>query len=131
MTEAPVLDTSVLIDVLRGSASATLWLSALDEVPICSEVTRVEVLRGVRSAERPVTERLLMALHWIPVDERVSRRAGELGRQYRRSHSGLGVADLIIAATGLELNRPVATANVRHFPMFEQLRPPYEDDLAP
>ena len=124
---APVLDTSVVIDVLRGSAPATRWLSSLDAVPVCSEVTRTEVLRGVRSAERAPTERLLQALRWIAVDERVSRRAGELGRRYRGSHRGLGVADLLIAATALELGAEVATANLRHFPMFAGLRTPYED----
>lgn len=127
MTAPLVLDTSVLIDVLRGSEPATRWLSKLDAVPVCSEITRVEVLRGVRSSERAATERLLQALRWIAVDERISRRAGELGRRYRSSHPGLGVADLVIAATALELDGAVATANVRHYPMLAGLRPPYRD----
>lgn len=122
---AYVLDTSILIDVLRGAEDATAWLSALDEIPVCSEITRTEVLRGVRSAERNTTERLLQALRWIAVDERVSRRAGELGRRFRRSHAGLAAADLVIAATALELGANLATANVRHFPMFARLRAPY------
>lgn len=71
----------------------------------------------MRSGERTATARLLAALRWLPVDERVSRRAGELGRQYRRSHS-LAVADLVIAATALELDAEPATANTRRFPMF-------------
>jgi predicted nucleic acid-binding protein len=124
-----VLDTSVLIDVLRGSAAAADWMNRLDEVPVCSEVTRVEVLRGVRSAERGPTERLLTALHWLAVDERISRRAGDLGRQYRRSHAGLSTADLVIAATALELDAKLATGNVRHYPMFRRLRPPYDSDM--
>jgi predicted nucleic acid-binding protein len=119
-----VLDTTVLIDVLRGDEAAVAWLSGREEVPVCSEVTRAEVLRGARSAERAATERLLNALRWIPVDERVSRRAGELGRQHRRSHV-IAVADLLIAATAMELDATLATANTRHFPMFPRLRPPY------
>lgn len=119
-----VIDTTVLIDVLRGDQAAVAWLSEQDEVPVCSEVTRTEVLRGVRSGEREATERLLSALRWVPVDDRVSRRAGELGRKYRRGHD-LAVADLLIAATALELDVPLATANTRHFPMFPRLGPPY------
>lgn len=119
-----VLDTTVLIDVLRGDETAVAWLSGQDEVPACSEVTRAEVLRGVRSGERAATERLLNALRWIPVDDRVSRRAGELGRKHRRGHA-LAVADLLIAATALELDAALATANTKHFPMFPRLRPPY------
>jgi predicted nucleic acid-binding protein len=120
-----LLDTSVLIDVLRGSAAATDWLAGLDEVPLCSEITRTEVLRGVRSPERTRTEQLLDALRWAPVDETTSRRAGELGRRHRRSHRALGVADLLIAATAMVHDAELATGNVRHYPMFPGLRPPY------
>ncbi len=120
-----LLDTSVLIDVLRGSETAVDWLTGLDEVPFCSEVTRAEVLRGVRSAERGATERLLQAMRWVSIDEQVSRTAGELGRESRRGHADLDVADLLIAATALIADAQVATANVRHFPMFPGLEPPY------
>jgi len=120
-----LLDTSVLIDVLRGSEAAAHWLEALNEVPSCSELTRAEVLRGVRSAERSRTERLLGSLRWVPVDELVSRRAGELGRRYRRSHPGLSIVDFVIAATAQLLDAEIATANVRHYPMFPELAPPY------
>lgn len=120
-----VVDTSVLIDVLRGSPAATDWLASLAEVPLCSEITRAEVLRGVRSPERARTEQLLDALRWAPVDEATSRRAGELGRRHRRSHRTLGVADLLIAATAVLHDAELATGNVRHYPMFPGLRPPY------
>jgi predicted nucleic acid-binding protein len=120
-----LLDTSVLIDVLRGSAPAADWMSSLSEVPACSELTRAEVLVGVRSRERAPTERLLSSLRWIPVDEPVSRRAGELGTRYRRSHPGLSIVDLVIAATAELLEAELATANIRHYPMFPGLAPPY------
>jgi predicted nucleic acid-binding protein len=120
-----VLDTSVLIDVLRGSRAAAAWLASLAEIPYCSEISRTEVLRGVRSAERRPTERLLAELRWLPVDADVSRRAGELGRDHRRSHTGLATADLIVAATAQILGAKLATGNVRHYPMFKGLAAPY------
>jgi predicted nucleic acid-binding protein len=123
---AYVLDTSVLIDMLRGSRAASDWLASLDELPLCSEVTRAEVLRGMRSPERSRTERLLDVVRWAPVDEATSRRAGELGRRHRRSHRGIGVADLLIAATAIVHDAELATGNVRHYPMFPGLRPPYD-----
>lgn len=122
-----LLDTSILIDALRRLPAALEFLGALDKVPLCSEITRAEVLRGVRSGERPATERLLQTIRWIPVDEEVSRRAGELGRSHRQSHAGLDVADLLIAATAVVAGADLATANVRHFPMFRGLEPPYRD----
>jgi len=120
-----VLDTTVLIDLLRGHAPALSYLRSLDEVPACSEVTRVEVMRGVRHRERDATERLMQSLGWIGVDEQIARRAGTLGRRWRGSHL-LATTDLIIAATAQELAAELATSNVRHYPMFEELRPPYE-----
>jgi predicted nucleic acid-binding protein len=85
----------------------------------------VEILKGLRSAERVHTEALFRTLSWIGVDEPIARRAGELGRLYRRSHSGIGTPDLIIAATVQEVGLALATINVRDFPMFKGLRAPY------
>lgn len=122
-----VLDTTVLMDVLRGHPRAVDYLLALEEVPVCSEVSRVEVVRGPRSQERRPAEQLFQRLRWVHVDDAVARLGGELGRRLRRSHSGVGVADLIIAATAEEVGLPIATTNIRHFPMVKGLRAPYRD----
>jgi len=119
-----VLDTTVLIDVLRGHRPALEYLRSLDEPPACSEVTRVEVVRGLRHRERDAAEGLMRTMRWSAVDEQVARRAGSLGRTWRRSHA-LATADLIIAATAQELGAELATSNTRHFPMFAGLTPPY------
>jgi len=119
-----VLDTTVLIDVLRGHRPALEWLESLDVVPACSELTRVEMARGLRHPELPAGESLMRALQWIAVDEEIARRAGTLGRRWRRSH-GVGTVDLVIAATAQHLDATLATSNVRHFPMFADLEPPY------
>ena len=120
-----LFDTTIVIDLLRGHRTAHSYVLRLDAVPAASEITRVEVLRGVRSGERRITERLLATFRWIAIDESVARRAGELGRRWRASHRGLATADLVIAATALEHDLDLATMNVRHFPMFEALEPPY------
>ncbi|HEX6780935.1 MAG TPA: type II toxin-antitoxin system VapC family toxin [Solirubrobacterales bacterium] len=120
-----VLDTDVLIDQLRGSEAALEYLAGLQARPACSEITRIEVIQGLRSSERRAANRLFATLTWIPIGESVARRAGELGRRWRRSHPGIGVADLVIAATAEGLEAPLATRNLRHFPMFEGLRAPY------
>jgi len=118
-------DTSIVIDVLRGHPAAVAYAARLATRPSCSEVTRVEVMRGVRSGERRSTERLLATLAWIPVDETVAREAGELGRAIRRSHPGIGTVDLIVAATATVHRLELVTLNVRHFPMVRGLAPPY------
>ncbi len=122
-----VVDTTVLVDLLRGSAAARDYLAGLDRRLVCSEVTRIEILRGLRSGERESAERAFSAVRWIGVDEGIARRAGELGRRWGPSHTGLGLADLVVAATALELGAELATANVRHYPMFGNLAPPYSN----
>lgn len=83
------------------------------------------MVQGLRSSERRAADRLFALIAWIPVTEPVARRAGELGRQWRRSHPGIGVADLAIAATAEAIDASLATRNVKHFPMFKGLKAPY------
>ena len=118
------MDTTVLIDHLRGHDGARSWLDELDVVPLCSEVSRVEVLVGVPPSRAGETEALFRTLEWIPVDEPIARRAGDLGSLYGRSH-GMGIADLLIGATAQDRGALLATGNVRHFPMFAGLEAPY------
>lgn len=120
-----VLDTSVLIDHLRASVAATEYLASLDDRPSCSEISRIEVIQGLRSSERGAAGKLFALIAWVPVSEAVARRAGDLGRRWRSSHPGIGVADLAIAATAEQMGAGLATLNLRHFPMFKNLRAPY------
>jgi len=55
----------------------------------------------------------------------VSERAGEFARSFRRSHSGIDLADFLIAATADVLGARLLTRNARHFPMFAGLESPY------
>lgn len=122
-----LVDSDVLIAHLRGTPAARDWLveARLRDQLAISVVTTVEIVGGMRSAERREVWRLLSAFKVEPATEIVGRRAGDMMRQYRRSHAGIGLGDYLIAATvdvkGLEL----ATLNVRHFPMFPELRPPF------
>ncbi len=123
-----LVDTSILIDHLRGRPEATDALAgafADGQRVIASTVTKIEVLAGMRAAEKRPTLRLLDTLEWIAVDDEVAQRAGLLAREHCRSHPGVGVADYAIAATVLLQDAELWTGNVRHFPMFEGLRPPY------
>lgn len=122
-----LVDTSVLIDVLRGegAAGAALRRARLAGLLHASEVTRLEVLAGMRTQEEGPTLALLAILQWHPVDSRVTEIAGELGRRWLPGNRGIDSADLAIAATAVLLDVPLLTRNVKHFPMFEGLSAPY------
>lgn len=123
-----VVDTSVLIDHLRGDATARAALEdavRAGERLVCSVLTKVEVLAGMRPAEERATRRLLDSLDWIEVSDEVAEAAGALANRYLASHPGVDPVDYVIAATALRLRAALWTRNVRHFPMFDGLRPPY------
>lgn len=123
-----LVDTDVLIAHLRGVEPARNWLRKTRAAgPLAVSVVSIaELTGGMRSVERREVWALLGALRAEPVTELVARRAGELMRQYRRSHNGIGIADYLIAATAQLHGQQLATLNVRHFPMFADLRPPFE-----
>ncbi len=129
-----LLDTSVVIDLLRGNPAA---LGAVRDAVqaghdlAASVVVKVEVLAGMHLHEEQPTRRLLTGIRWIAVDDPIAERAGALANQYARSHSGVDPIDHIIAATaqvsatGQDPGAQLWTRNVRHFPMFTDLAPPY------
>lgn len=120
-------DTSVLIDYLRGhkGAAAVLESERATGAVHASEITRLEVMAGMRPTEEEQTRSLLATLVWHPVDAEVAEQAGALGRQWLPSHHSIDGADLAIAATTLLAGARLLTINVRHFPMFGDLRAPY------
>jgi predicted nucleic acid-binding protein len=123
-----LLDTSVLIDHLRGVSQAVELLTdaALrgDELWAVT-VTRTEVLAGMRPRERQATLALLDVLRWQPVTVELADRAGELARRHLRSHPGVDTVDYLIAAGAELLEATLCTLNVKHFPMFPRLERPY------
>ena len=100
-------DTSVLIDYLQGHALAAKVLEDHRAAgPLhASEITRLEILAGMRPGEESPTRSLLSALIWHPVDTAVAEQAGALGRQWLPSHHTIDSADLAIAIVFLEMWR--------------------------
>jgi predicted nucleic acid-binding protein len=123
-----LVDSDVLICHLRGATAAHDWLvdARRRAGPLAtSVVTIAEISGGMRSGERRAVTRLLDSFQAVPVNRAIAWRAGELRRTYHRSHHTIGTADYLIAATALVTGYELATLNVRHFPMIEDLTPPF------
>jgi len=69
--------------------------------------------------------RLLGSMQRFEVSEQAAWRAATLMREYRRSHTGIGLGDYLIAAIALTEGLELATLNVRHYPMFPGLARPF------
>jgi hypothetical protein len=123
-----LLDTSVLIDHLRGDLRAVRVLTgaAVDGCELWSATpVRTEILAGMRRGEEPATKKLLDHLRWVDVTSEVADRAGELARRYLRSHPGVDTVDYLIAAAAESIGAELKTQNAKHFPMIAGLKPAY------
>jgi predicted nucleic acid-binding protein len=123
-----LVDTTVAVDHLRGVPAAVELLTALTDAGddlVASELVRFELLAGIRDRELDAFDEFCSALSWAEVTEDVARVAGRLARRYRKSHSGIGAVDYLIAATAIVVDADLLTTNVRHFPMFTKLKAPY------
>ncbi len=123
-----LIDSDVLIDHLRGKAAARDWLvrARQSSGPLAiSVVSLAEIAGGMRPPERREVMRLLGSMQRFEVTEQVAWRASTLMQEYRRSHSGIGLGDYLIAATALTEGLEIATLNTRHYPMFPELERPF------
>ena len=106
-----LLDTNVLIDVLKGETTARDWLEEQQQ-PAVSVITWIEVLVGCRTAESQTVEAWLDSFERLPLDRDVARESV----QARQRH-GLKVPDAIILATARCQGLALATRNSQDFPL--------------
>jgi hypothetical protein len=114
-----LLDTDILIDLLRGRGEARAFLGryeATAEPPVISVVSVSELWAGMRKGEESATGALLAALRKTPLSEEIALAAGNMLRIYRRSH-GTELGDALIASTAVELGATLITRNIKHYPM--------------
>ncbi|HEU0090312.1 MAG TPA: PIN domain-containing protein [Pseudonocardiaceae bacterium] len=116
-----VLDTTVLIDALRGRPAAARLrdLAARREVLLTTAINVEEIVRGLRPGEHAAADALFTAIRVLPVREHDARRAG----LWRREHAARGVtlhqADCLIGAVTAGIGARLATGNAKDFPMPE------------
>ena len=120
-----LLDTSILVDILRGRKDALACLDRQTTPPSLSAVSLMELHAGCHNQrEEADIARLQRTLKVHAIDTVIASRAGVFVRHYQASY-GLDDIDALIAATAEHHDVKLATLNVKHFPMFAKLRRPY------
>lgn len=115
-----VLDSTVLIDLLRGRHPAVARVTVLrdrGDVPATTAVNVEEVVRGLRVTETEAARRLFSGLVVLPIDTRAGWQAGMWRREYSARGVTLWQADCLLAATTLMRGATLATDNPKGFPM--------------
>ena len=119
---AILLDTTVLIDLLRGTPETVSRLRGLrrsDDAPHVCAINVEEVARGLRTEELEDARRLVSGLRIAELGEREGWRAGVWRREYAARGITLSQADCLIAAAAHAVGGRLATGNPRDFPMAE------------
>lgn len=122
-----LLDTSILIDVLRRKNQRNEWLAELvrnGHTLATTTLNIAEIYAGMRPAEESRTEALLGGLQVYELHGTSARLAGRLKNTWARKGHTLSLADAIVAAIAIERGCALLTDNRRDFPMPEvQLYP--------
>jgi predicted nucleic acid-binding protein len=117
-----LLDTTVLIDALRGRPAAERirrLRAGGEEVPHVCAINIEELIRGLRTGEEVAVRRLLDGLRLAPIGRPEAERAGQWRRTFAERGITLSQADCLIAAATHGVGATLATGNPKDFPMDE------------
>lgn len=116
-----ILDTTVLVDLQRelrrnepGRACSLLDQLGDEEIAI-TFVTWIEMAEGFEEASREACERFLSRFRVLWPNAETAWRASRIARTLKSHGEPIGDHDVWIAALALQHDRPVVTANDRHF----------------
>jgi len=110
-----LLDTDILIDIQRGHAPALAWFADLEELPLVSGFTVMELIQDAPSAQHVRKALTLVSpfpIVW-PTEAECSRALANFTACHL-SH-GLGLLDALIAACVIGRSVTLCTFNVRHY----------------
>ncbi|MDJ1185159.1 type II toxin-antitoxin system VapC family toxin [Roseofilum casamattae] len=117
-----VLDTDILIDVLRGHQHAIQWFSNLTEIPSIPGFVVMELIQNSQNKQQVnQTFKLIAPLSIIWLSEADCTRALSDFSQYHLSH-GLGLLDALIAHCALGKQATLCTFNVKHYRVIPNLK---------
>lgn len=118
-----LVDTSILVDFLRGDPDAKNWLTGfpVGELAV-SIVTGAELVAGCRNLrEQGDVEKELALYPMLWISGAVSASAWNWYRQFHLSH-GVGFLDCLIGASAYHYGVMVSTLNEKHFRPFPGLK---------
>jgi predicted nucleic acid-binding protein len=114
---AVLVETTILVDFLRGSEDAADYLDTARAAGtlVCSHVTIAELVVGTETrAEMKAVDRLVSRFHTEAISPHDSVLALKWLRKRHHSHQ-VGFHDCLIGAAAARLRISVATLNEKHF----------------
>jgi hypothetical protein len=111
-----LIDTDIMIDILRGYVPAIDWLVSLsDEGILLPGFVVMELIQGCRhKIEQEKVEKAIKAYDILWPSTTACNEALSVFTQFRLSH-GLGIIDVLIGQMAVELDIPLSTFNQKHY----------------
>ena len=116
-----LLDTDVMVDVLRGYEPAKEWLESAQDIGVPGLVA-MELIQGCQNArEQKQLEKALSEyqLYW-PDNEDFNRALASFSTHHLSNN--IGLLDALIAETAIGVNAKLATFNVKHYRILRGLQ---------
>ena len=119
--EKIVLDTNILIEVLKGNQSIVESLEKHNFRYRISSITVMELYFGaLNKAELFTLKKFVKLFEIIELNDTISSISTELIFQYAKSHN-LTIPDSLIAATAISENSKLYTLNLKDFKYIDGL----------
>jgi predicted nucleic acid-binding protein len=119
--EKVILDTNVLIEILKGNAKTIEKIHSFQEISI-SSITVMELYYGaINKAELKKIEKFITLFNVIDINEVISQTSTTLIKRYAKSHT-LDIPDSLIASTALVYEQSLFTYNLKDFRYIENIR---------
>jgi len=113
--EIVLLDTNILIEILKGNDKTISKVEALEAKLFISSITVMELYYGaLNKTELGKLEKFVSLFSIIELNETISKKATILVKRYAKSHT-LDIPDSLIASTALVLNAKLVTYNTKDF----------------
>jgi len=113
--EKIVLDTNILIEILKGNRTIINQLELLNTDFYISSITVMELYYGaLNKVELFQLKKFISLFHVIEINENISTISTELIFEYAKSHN-LAIPDSLIASTAISLNSKLFTLNLKDF----------------
>lgn len=113
---AALIETSVVVDLLRRYSPAVAWLDVQSQFAFgITPIVWMEVITGGdNKAERQRAAQVMAQFEMVYLTEADLKWAMETQMRYELSH-GVGMMDCLIASVSHRLQVPLYTHNLKHF----------------
>lgn len=118
-----LVDTDIMIDVLREYPPAEMWLESLGNTPIILPgFVVMELVQGCQNkTEQDTLLKTLDKYQYVWPQEETCNQALSIFKTFHLSHS-LGIIDALIGQTAVALGLALHTFNQKHYSMIPGLQ---------